>query len=288
MIKDRIVILAKGAPNRLKDGRETQCAIAVSPHLGLIRIYPLHPFENMDVKIWSVCDIEMEKHDKDTRDETYKPSSIKSISKMDDREDRRLLLEKCSIGTGDIDPINFQNNEKKSIIVMKAPKEMGAAMPYRECDDPDEETFGAIKCQRDFPYKPMISWTSLQGVNHETNIVGQEVYEYLRCNTQTPFRLFENLQISNPDYEKWLVLGTLVNRRNVWCCPHIHRIKKSVSGSIPLFLPMFDGVEGDWPYSKTGGRNVKPAGPQMEMNLFTSTIDTITLNSCLGNTQIVH
>ena len=83
MIKDRIVILAKGAPNRLKDGRETQCAIAVSPHLGLIRIYPLHPFENMDVKIWSVCDIEMEKHDKDTRDETYKPSSIKSISKMD-------------------------------------------------------------------------------------------------------------------------------------------------------------------------------------------------------------
>jgi len=288
MIKDRIVILAKGAPNRLKDGRETQCAIAVSPHLGLIRIYPLHPFDNADIKIWSVCDIEMIKHPKDTRDETFEPISIKSISKLIDRDERILLLNKCSIQTGDIDPINFQNNERKSIIVMKAPKEMGAAMAYRECDEQDEESFGAIKCQRDFPYKPMISWTSLQGVNHETNIVGQEVYEYLRFNTQTPFRLFENLQISNPDYEKWLILGTLVNRRNVWCCPHIHRLKKCKSGSIPLFLPMFDGVEGAWPYSKIGATNVKPAGPQMEMNLFTSTTDTMILNSYLGNTQTAH
>lgn len=60
----------------------------------------------------------------------------------------------------------------------------------------------------------------------------------------------------NPDYQKWMLMGNMKGRRNVWLCVHLHRLKKQTSGSIPLFSNPIIGSSADWPYTKQEAKNV--------------------------------
>jgi hypothetical protein len=66
-----------------------------------------------------------------------------------------------------------------------------------------------------------------------------------------------NLQIMNPDYEKWALMGNMKDRPNVWLCVHLHRLKKSKGGSTPLFSHPVIGSEEGWPYSRQEDSNVR-------------------------------
>jgi hypothetical protein len=113
--------------------------------------------------------------------------------------------------------------------------------------------------------KPYISWKSDQGSEHKTHLVGREVYEGLRRNPERPWEVFSNMQLNNADFDHWLLLGNLRDRRNVWVGVHVHRLKKTSSLSMLPCCSRISGESEGWPYSQQETGNVPIADNQQLM-----------------------
>jgi hypothetical protein len=252
MIHAKAVVLAKGAPNRCRDGRKVMCAIAVSPSIGLIRVYPLSVTNDYDISIWSQVDLRLEVSKTDNRKESYRVSDYTVTGKLKSPSEKRDLLESCVLDSGTEDPIDHQNRLRRSIAIVRSQGGLGASLIARQeagevsCGG-DEDCF--VVTQAEFPQKPYLHWTSKQGKSHTTHLVGQEVYMGMLRNQSTPFRIFENMHIGDRDYEHWLVLGNMKDRRNVWVAAHVHRQKKIAQQPIFSSLWITDGTSEGWPYA---------------------------------------
>jgi hypothetical protein len=236
------------------------CAIAVSPTLGLIRIYPLSITNHADACLWAKVELQLRVADTDNRDESYRLIDYEVVGTIKNREAKRELLEACVLDSGDIDPITFQNSRRKSIAVVSSFGSVGVSMVAREpggevAAGTDEDGFAMT--QSEFPFKPYIEWTSRQGSSHKTHLVGQEVYMGMLNNPATPLRIFENMHVCDRDYQHWIVLGNMKDRRNVWVAAHLHRQKKIAQ------LPMLgnswinDGTPNGWPYETKEAMSVR-------------------------------
>lgn len=260
MIRTDAIIIAKGAPNQCRDGRKVMCAIAVSPLLGLIRIYPLSVKNDGDIAIWSIVKLCLAISNTDNRKESYRVESYEVTGQMKSVSEKSDLMESCILESGDQDPIDYQNERRKSIAIVKSVGPVGASLMARDATidyaatDDDE---GFVMTQSEFPFKPYVQWTSKQGKSHTTHLVGQEVYMGMLHNQATPFRIFENLRIGDRDYDHWMVLGNMKDRRNVWVAAHLHRQKKIAQR--PMFTNSWitDGTESGWPYETKGATAVR-------------------------------
>jgi len=220
------IILAVAAPNQCRDGRKTMCAIVLSDDLGLIRIYPLDASQKYPV--WSRVDLALERSLNDNRHESYKVIDCIICGKIEESDQKRKILNRCVIKSGLVDPMEYQNKSRSSIIVSKlkyGTLECTLSQRIPETSHEDEE-HPWLMTQANHWSKPYLGWVSEQGVTHKTHLLGREVYMGLQNNPENPWNLFNNLQLNNPDYEHWIVLGNMKDRRNVWVAPHIHRLKK--------------------------------------------------------------
>jgi hypothetical protein len=227
------------------------CAIAVSASLGLIRLYPLSVTSDSQIAIWSIVRLSLSISNTDNRSESYRVGDYEVIGQLKNPAEKHELLESCILDSGDHDPIDYQNARRKSIAIVKGSGPVGASLTPRESSGdnlPTDGDDGFVMTQSDFPFKPYVEWTSKQGKPHTTHLVGQEVYMGMMHNQATPFRIFENLRIGDRDYDHWLVLGNMKDRRNVWVAAHLHRQKKIAQR--PMFTSSWitDGVAKGWPY----------------------------------------
>ena len=266
------IVLAKGAPNRTQDGRTTMCSIVLSDELGLIRLYPLSVTENQDVKVWTRIRCTVMRSQKDNRTEAFRlvGNEIEVLDRIESSSSKSSILDSCHLKSGDKDPIDYQNDRKASICVVKAHGRIGISMKSRdetERRNSEDEDYW-VMTQSEFPYKPYVSWTSYQGKTHETHLVAQEVYLGMQKNAANPSRVFDNMHALDPDYQHWMVLGNTKDRRNVWVMPHLHRLKKTSFVTTTSFLTN-DGESGSWPYSQQEEINAKYVSPQMQFNFTT-------------------
>ena len=245
-----------GAPNLCRDGRKTMCAIILSEQMGLIRVYPIDG--SAYFPLWANVDLEIETSPGDARRESYRLLSFDVGKRMDDADMKRDLLEACVLKSGNQDPIAYQNSRRKSIALVRMEwGDLEATLSQRVPEVPrDDEECGWVTTQGMHWNKPYLSWTSLQGGTHKTHLVGREIYEGLRHNPQTAWRIFENVRVSDPEWDVWLLLGNMKTRPNVWVCPHVHRLKRKAAGYTPGIFPSRDDA---WPYQEQEGVNtVKP------------------------------
>ena len=257
-------VIAKGAPNRVSDGRTVMCAILVSEEIGLVRVFPLHVTKDYDVKIWSVIECDGIHSQKDNRTESLRINSVRVIRHVESEVEKANLMNSCCLKTGTIDPLDYMNERKASIFVIRCPERVGAILEPREtvCVDHEiDEDDAWVTTQCEFPYKPYITWQSIQGVTHKTHLCGQEVYYAMMKNASTPFRVFENMRFGDPDYVHWLVMGNMNNRRTVWLAAHVHRQKKTASVMTSNLLT-FAGSSENWPYLQQEAINVRCVNPQ--------------------------
>lgn len=259
-MKTRCTILAKGAPNRLRDGRKVMCAIALAEsELGLFRMYPLQVVEQRDIKVWSVIDCDCVEAIDDSRAESFRVRDVNVVGEVTSSLEKRDLLDACVLRSGEVDPLRFQNDRRKSICVVKPRGTMTGQMELRsECDRWGDVDDWCVMAQSDFQHKPIVAWSSEQGVDHKTHAVSQEVYMWLRKHPNEPYSLFNNLRFADRDYDHWLVLGNMKKRRNVWVAAHIHRLKKTTQRYTGRSFLTSDGRNAGWPYSEQKEGNVKP------------------------------
>lgn len=266
----QVTVLAKGAPVKTSNGEVTICAIAVG-EIGLVRLYPLTVADHTPIKVWSRVFVTARKSNKDFRKESWRITHCELIGQIDSSQDKADLLESCLLNAGTTDPIAYQNEQRASIAIVKANGFLGGGLVPRNSEDFSdfdcEESW--VMTQNNYPFKPYLFWESVHGVSHKTHLLAQEVYMGMRNYSSTPFRVFENMHISDPDYEHWLVLGNMKDRPNVWVCPHLHRLKKT-SFRINTSLLTCDGENDAWPYCKQEAFNAKDAGPQMLLPFITN------------------
>ncbi len=277
-MKTNGIIIGVGAPNDTRNGK-TMCAIVLTKEHGLIRIYPIPAQEVFPV--WSECDLVLTKGS-DPRASTWKLLSYSLGGRIENPETKREILNACVIKSGHDDPMRFQNANKQSIFMVKPYwGDVGVALTQKvpESITEDDEEFGWIVTQGKHWIKPYISWKSDQGVKHNSHMGGREIYEGLRNNPTEPWNLMNNLQVMNPDYEFWMMMGNMKDKMNVWLCVHLHRLKKSTCGSIPLFSHPIIGNDSAWPYSKQKDSNVEIVDGHP--TLFT--MKSITPNFSLGS-----
>ena len=270
-IEIRGTVVAKGAPNRCKDGSTKMCSIVVSDELGLIRLYPLAVSEDKDIRIWSRISGQVRKSNTDQRAESFRVVDVEPTGSIDDSRAKADLMNSCVLRSGYVDPIEFQNERRRSICIVKSESALGAELESRtEVDsEPAIDNEDAwVMTQADFPFKPYIKWRSVQGVSHRTHICSQEVYMGTKHNASSPFRIFENLHVGDADYEHWLILGNMRDRRNVWVIAHMHRQKKIASATNTNSLT-FDGDERNWPYSQQEAINARTVEPQRTFSFTT-------------------
>jgi hypothetical protein len=262
-------IIAKGAPVKTSDGHRVMCAIAVSRDYGLVRFYPLDVLD--EVRVWSQIEVVARRSNKDNRRESWRVTKSVHISDIKDRDARIDLLDACVLHSGTKDPIKYQNENQASICVVKPHGYVGVALEPRDKDDhcvhDPEETW--VYTQDEMPFKPYITWTSVQEGKHKSHVVAQEVYVGMLNNSSSPMRVFENMRVGDPDYQHWLVLGNLKDRRNVWVVPHLHRFKKTDMRTRSSLLTS-NGSGDAWPYLTQEAINAKDAGPQMMLPFITS------------------
>lgn len=274
MIREmEVTILAKGAPVRCSSGDISMCAIAVG-EVGLVRLYPLAISEHKEIKVWSRVFIKARRSNKDCRHESWRIENCKVFDQIENPQSKANLLDSCILRSGTVDPINYQNEQKSSIAIVKSSQFLGAGLLPRQPDDytdfDEEESW--VMTQDNYPFKPYLFWKSIQGGEHKTHILAQEIYVGMRNFSATPFRVFENMHIGDPDYDHWMVLGNIKDRKNVWVCPHLHRLKKT-SFITSSSLPMSDGSEDGWPYLRQEENNVKDVGPQLQFQFITDNTD---------------
>lgn len=270
-MKTNGIILGKGAPNRCKDGSATMCAIMLTPDLGLIRIYPIRVQDG--VKVWSRVEINAEASNTDNRRESWKLKGIRVTGKIEDRTEKAAILDRCVLKSGTSDPIKYQDSIRSSIAIVRGDIESAYVQWGQLEQQPDnyECEDAWISCQVEYAHKPYLHWRSHAGKEHRSHIVSHEAYEWIRKRPTQPHALFDNMQLMNPDYIHWLVLGNMKNRRNVWVMVHAHRLKAPVNASIGFYSEAMTGKSEGWPYLRQEAENAKRAeDPQLPLMFTTS------------------
>ena len=121
MIIDDLAILGRGAPDRLKDFRETVCTAGYSNKLGFIRIYPTKTTSPL---VTDVLSVEVDRDSRDTRHESWKVVGSKKewdvlnrkinvIGKLNQREKEELIANHLDNCVFDI------NDQKRSLGIIK-------------------------------------------------------------------------------------------------------------------------------------------------------------------------
>lgn len=264
------LVIGIGSPNRACDGRIVQCAIAVTEELGLIRFFADYRGKMSKVSVWDRCLLRLQRSEKDNRDESYKLVEVEVIDKITCSFEKRIVLNSLILKSEHCDPIDYQNDRRLSIVVVKPDQyDFELAMENRRAEEP-EDWFVTAK---DLPHRARMTWRSSNGKQHQSHICAHEVMEGLRNNVSTPCKVFDIMQVSNPDYEKWLVLGTMVKHRSAWLIVHVHRLKKTTQQAIGSSSWTSDGRQDGWPYLNKEARRVRSAAFDPQGYLFT-TFDT--------------
>lgn len=260
------LVIGIGSPNRAGDGRIVQCAIAVSEEHGLIRFFADYQGHMSKVSVWDRCFAKLERTPKDSRQESFKLLNVDVVGKVDKPFEKRSILDRLILRTEPEDPIDWLNDRKMSIAVIKPDQfnfEFG--IENRKAEEPDDW----FVTSKDLPHRARLTWRSETGGQHQSHICAHEVMEGLRNNIATPFKVFDNMQVSNPDYDKWLVIGTMVKHRNVWLAIHVHRLKKTTQQAIVSSSWIHGGRGDGWPYLNREVRRVKNAAHDPQGYLFT-------------------
>jgi hypothetical protein len=260
------LIIGIGSPNRAHDGRVVQCAIAVSEELGLIRFFADYRGIMSKASVWDRCLVRLQKTSKDSREESFKLLEIDVVGNLNCSFEKRSILNSLVLQPANCDPVDYQNDRLMSIAVVKpAQQDFEFAIENKPTEEP-EDWFVTAK---DLPHRARMTWRAVDGKQHQSHICAHEVMEGLRKNIASPWQVFNNMQVSNTDYEKWLVLGTMVKHRSSWLIVHVHRLKKTNQQAIGSNLWTSDGRKDGWPYFNKEARRVRNAAFDPQGYLFT-------------------
>lgn len=253
VLLNNLVVLGQGAPNQLKDGRQSTCICAWSlDNNEFVRIYPV-PLGWF--RKWDMFDVEVEKNKRDHRENTWKIKNskldwkklgkwIKKREQQYPKKDRIPLIDSIPKTT-----INELRENGKSFGLIKpiivdfkliqknenTTKQM-TLIGFSESDGETilDEGYEIIN-QKDYKYKPYLFYYCEINGHQETKknkqpykqqITEWGCYEFMRKNPGKENCLKDNLRLFQDEWEKYLLVGNIHRSIKTYIIIDVLRYKK--------------------------------------------------------------
>lgn len=232
---DDLVILGRGAPDELKDGRVAVCVAGWSRTLGFVRVYPTRL--SSPLKQWSVVSVQVEKNPSDSRSESWKiVGSASEWERLDrnirvigtlDREGRTALIPTLVSGC-----VSDLNDAHTSLGIVRPSAIRGYLSPREDVVHSVQTTLlgGSLpRTKVNYAMRPRVVYrcSACQSQQeHDQQIIEIGCYEWFRKNPGKEQQVFENLRLGDPNYEKFLLVGNQANHRTSYIVIGVIRWKK--------------------------------------------------------------
>ena len=237
-----LVVIGQGAPNQLRDGRQSICICAWSlDNNHFVRIYPV-PLGWF--RKWDIFDVEAEKSSTDHRENTWKIKNSKEdwkklnkwINKSGiypEKKHEELIQEigfnvlsdlidnKKSFGIIKPNIKDFELEQKREFTSKQ--------MTLFDVEDLDEP-FTIIN-QKDYKYKPYITYEcegkcNCKNKTHRQSISEWGCYEFMRKNPKKEIQLKDNLRLFDNEWNKYLLVGNIHKAPQTYIIIDVLRFKK--------------------------------------------------------------
>ncbi len=246
MVIDDLIILGRGCPEEIRNGRRTICTAGYSPKLGFIRLYPTR--WDAPLKRWSIVKVPVEKPISPTfngRNESWKiigskrewerlSDKIEVIGKFPRKEQPNLIKSLVSKCVNDI----HDNGDSLGII------EPTILKHYFEEQDlvtsVQTNLFGElrVKIKEEFQFEPRIKY-ECSGCRvgrgfHDQQLLEWGAYEWMRKYPEDKEQVWENLGLDNEEYDKFFLVGNMHQYPTSFLIVSILRFKKSTTKKLSL------------------------------------------------------
>lgn len=219
---DDLVILGRGAPDQMRDGRVTICTAGWSERLGFVRVYPTRI--TSPLQQWNVVSVPVERSPTDSRDESWKirgsksewdrlDSQIKVTGRLEGTARRNLvhrLVTNC---------VNLTNERRGSLAIVRPVGLVGYLGARSDVDESVQRTLdrGDLpRIKQGYAFQPRLRYrcsgcTTTDG--HDQQLIEWGCYEWFRKNPGQEGQVFENMRIGDSGWEHHIFVGNQANHR---------------------------------------------------------------------------
>ncbi len=241
---NNLVVIGMGAPNQLKDGRQSVCVCAWSlDDKSFHRIYPV-PLRWL--RKWDLFDVEVEKNSQDHRENTWKIKNSKEDwtrlqkwvyphRKKYPQNKKEELIHQIGFTTLG----NLIDNKKSFGIIRPKIKDFQIIQKRESTEKQLTLTFGeedldepfTIINQSDYKYKPYLIYEcegecSCKNKTHKQSITEWGCYEFMRKNPKKEENLKDNLRLFDDEWNKYVLVGNIHKAPQTYIIIDVLRFKK--------------------------------------------------------------
>lgn len=237
---DDVIILGRGVPEQISNGRVTVCVAGYSENIGFVRLYPTRV--DSPLSLWSIVSVEVERNSQDNRRESWKfPDSRSGWEHINrhiaakgelQRKDRIGLLDAIKS-----DCVKGINAKRQSLGIIKPAirrSYLGTNRKHLEAYQPLFEMIehANVMTKRDFQVEPRLEY-SCGGEckakhGHDMQLLDWGCYQWIKKNPGKAQQIWANMGIGNPDWMHYFLVGNQANQRTSYMVINVLRQKCSV------------------------------------------------------------
>jgi hypothetical protein len=235
-IKD-VIILGRGVPEQISNGRITVCVAGYSETAGFIRLYPTRI--DSPLAVWNIVSVEVERNPLDNRNESWKlPESRAGWEHINQyitingelkRSHRIGLLD--AIKTDCVKDINAKRQSLGIIQPSIRRAYLGTNKRNMEAYQPLFEMIehANVPTKRDFEVEPRFEYSCGSRCkakrHHDMQLLDWGCYQWIRKNPQQAQQIWSNMGIGSPDWMHYFLVGNQANQRTSFMVVNVLRQK---------------------------------------------------------------
>jgi hypothetical protein len=234
---DDVIILGRGVPELISDGRVTVCVAGYSRQLGFVRLYPTRI--DSPLNVWNIVSVEVERNPRDSRTESWKfPDSRTGWESINQhievrrelpREQRFGLVE--SLRSGCIADLNEQRLSLGIIKPLIVRPYLATNQMNRQAYQPLFEIMehANIATKKDHALEPRIEYFCGKSCTkqnaHDQQLLDWGCYQWMKRNPGQEQQIWRNLHLGEDDWLHYFLVGNQANQRTSFMIINILRQK---------------------------------------------------------------
>ena len=232
-----VIVLGRGVPEQISNGRITVCVAGYSETMGFVRLYPTRV--DSPLSVWNIVSVEVERNPLDNRNESWKlPDSRSGWEKVNQhitimgefkREHRIGLLDAIKS-----DCVKDINDARQSLGIIKPSirrSYLGTNKKHLEAYQPLFEMIehASVMTKRDFETEPRFEYSCGERCkakkNHDMQLLDWGCYQWIKKNPQQAQQIWKNMGVGSPDWMHYFLVGNQANQRTSYMVINVLRQK---------------------------------------------------------------
>lgn len=237
---DNVIILGRGVPEQISDGRITVCVAGWCESIGFIRLYPSRV--DSPLKVWNIVNVEVERNPKDTRHESWKfPDSRTGWENINQhmevtgcfgREHRIGLLD--SVKSDCVLDVNARRDSLGVIHPVIRRSYLAVNKLYASAHQPlfSIMEHADVPTKRDHVTEPRFCFTCGGSCKtkqpHDMQLLDWGCYRWMQKHPEDSQQIWANMGIGSPDWTHYFLVGNQANQRTSYMVINVLRQKTAV------------------------------------------------------------